>query len=255
MKLLIINIPFQDWIKYIKKCNKCICINDKDIKNYNTSEYKIIPICVNDYIKYNNFENNIFKNSIENIEILNNKSKFGKFMLDKYIEHIPAIYYYNFENETFFNNTLLKKKLILKPNEMCGGSGIKIISRFNNKETNCIIQEYISHNKYYVGHFLILNGIIYNKIYFSSNYKYNNRIKKGAIINYKIENELDIDDSIFYKIFNDLNYSGFADSDFIIVNNKIIIFEINPRPGGSLIKNEKYFNIFIDKLLTLLNIQ
>ena len=61
------------------------------------------------------------------------------------------------------------------------------------------------------------------------------------------------DDIIFSCIFNDLNYSGFACADFTIHNNKIIIFEINPRPGGSLIHNEKYLNIFLDKLYTLIS--
>ena len=54
------------------------------------------------------------------------------------------------------------------------------------------------------------------------------------------------------QIFKDLNYSGFAVCDFIIVNDRIVIFEINPRPGGSLIHNEKYLNIFLDKLLEII---
>jgi len=251
VSLIIINIPFTDWINHIHKYNKCICINENDIEKYKTNNYKIIPICISDYIKYNDFENNIFKNIINNIEILNNKSKFGKYMLNNFNEYIPIIYYYNFDNETFINNTNLlePKKLIKKPNEMFGGGGIRIINNINNNEKNCIIQEYILHDKYYVGHFLVLNGIIYNKIYFSSNHKYKNGILNGVILNYIIEIELNIDDSIFNKIFYDLNYSGFACANFIIINNNIIIFEINPRPGGSLIHNEKYFHIFLNTLL------
>jgi hypothetical protein len=65
---------------------------------------------------------------------------------------------------------------------------------------------------------------------------------------YKITEKLVVDDSIFEKIFNDLNYSGFACPDFIIYNEKITIFEINPRPGGSLVANITYLNLFLDTL-------
>jgi predicted ATP-grasp superfamily ATP-dependent carboligase len=50
-------------------------------------------------------------------------------------------------------------------------------------------------------------------------------------------------------IFDNLKYSGFACIDFTIKNSNIIIFEINPRPGGSLIYNKKYFDKFIDTII------
>ena len=63
----------------------------------------------------------------------------------------------------------------------------------------------------------------------------------------------DLDVEIFKDIFKMLNYSGFACVDFTIVNEIPYIFEINPRPGGSLIRNETYFNRFITKLMVELN--
>lgn len=51
-------------------------------------------------------------------------------------------------------------------------------------------------------------------------------------------------------IFDNLKYSGFACIDFTIKNENIIIFEINPRPGGSLIYNKKYFDKFIDTIIS-----
>ena len=50
----------------------------------------------------------------------------------------------------------------------------------------------------------------------------------GRTINYTILPELLVDDSIFNKKISNLSYSGFADCDFTIVNDRIIIFEINP---------------------------
>ena len=251
IKFLVINIPFSDWGEFLEKNNKIVCIEEKDIDKYDNT-FKILPLCITDYIKYNNYENNIFKNNLDNINILNNKCKFGKYMLNNFIDNISPIYYYNFDNETYVNNiefnNIKSKKMIIKPDIGCAGLGINIVYDINNNLKNCIISKYIEHTEYFVGHFLVLNGIIYDKIYFYSNYKYTDGIKRGQILNYKIKTELNIDDSIFSNIFNNLSYSGFADSDFIINNDKIIIFEINPRPGGSLIYNKEYFNKFLDKL-------
>jgi len=46
-----------------------------------------------------------------------------------------------------------------------------------------------------------------------------------------------------------LEYNGFACADFIVENGEIIIFEINPRIGGSLIQNREKLNEFLDILL------
>lgn len=86
-------------------------------------------------------------------------------------------------------------------------------------------------------------------MYFKSNCDPNIfSIKTGAIVNYEVLNNIDVDDDIYDTLFSNLKFSGFACSDLIIVNGKIIIFEINPRIGGSLIANKTYFNIFLDKL-------
>ena len=180
----------------------------------------------------------------------------------QFIEHIPKTYYYNFKNkndieqyiyplDNSLNNKKQIKRGILKPNYSYGGNGIKIIENIKEidyKLKNVIVSEYIEHSEYYAGHFLVIDGIIQDKIYFCSNYKYKNNIKCGRIKNYTIQNKLIVDDNIFDLIFTDLSYSGFADSDFIIHNNKIIIFEINPRPGGSLIHDKIYLNKFINSL-------
>jgi predicted ATP-grasp superfamily ATP-dependent carboligase len=237
-KLLIVTIPFPDWEDSIRD-NKHILIRKDQILGKN-----ILPICQSDYF----YKNSIFKNTKETIELLDNKSRFGKYMLHNFPESIPTIYYYHFLNETY---VLMPKnqKLIQKPNTGFGGSGIKIVYSIEPSLKNHIVSEYIEHTTYYTGHFLVIKGIIYEKVYFCSSHPYNNGIKMGRIINYTILPELLVDDSIFNKIFSNLSYSGFADCDFTIVNDKIIIFEINPRPGGSLIHNKVYFNKFIDSVI------
>jgi predicted ATP-grasp superfamily ATP-dependent carboligase len=74
-----------------------------------------------------------------------------------------------------------------------------------------------------------------------------NLIKKGGITNYTVLD--DINYNTFENIFNHLQYTGFASSDFIIKDNKIIIFEINPRLGGSLVHNKLFINKFINILV------
>ena len=221
---------------------------------YNLDNYLIIPIKID---QYDTHPNNIFKNNnLENINIFNNKSKFGKYMMENFIDNIPLVYYYNFDNETYKAETLINNnssslKLISKKNVSCGGIGVFIVNSVDTKLKDVIISEYVEHTIYYSGHFLILNGKILEKIYFSSSYKNDSGIIRGNIIEYTIQSELILDDSVFNNIFTELPYSGFACVDFTIENNKIIIFEINPRLGGSLSFNTYYFNKFIDTLYDL----
>jgi predicted ATP-grasp superfamily ATP-dependent carboligase len=246
IKFLILNLEFKDWISVLKQNNKFIIINENDIDHYSIIEYKLLPLSVNNHIQFNKLSYNIFNNDIKNIQIFNNKSKFAKYMLENFNDNIPITFYYNYDDHTYINTFNLNNKFIIKPNEKYSGIGVKIINKIT-PINNYIIQEYIEHNLQYVAHFLVYKGNILKKIYFSSVHK-ENEIKKGNIINYDIKEKLHIDDFVFDNIFQNLNYSGFACSDFTIINNKIIIFEINPRLGGSLLHNKKYFNIFVDCL-------
>jgi hypothetical protein len=228
--------------------------NDTYISKYIKNHIKLLPLDVNSYTKYNRYKNNIFKNNLDNIDILENKSKFCKYMIKYFYKYIPKTYYYNFDNETYINNSFINnktEKLIQKDNYGFSSHNIKIVYNIELNLKNHIIQKYIEHKDYYVGHFLVLNGIILDKIYFySNNNKNKNGILKGAIQNYQIKNNIK-GDTIFNKILKKLDYSGFACADFIINNNKILIFEINPRIGGSLIHNKEYFIKFLNKLYNL----
>lgn len=239
-KLLIVTIPFPDWEDSIRE-NPHLLIRNAQILGKN-----ILPICQSDYF----YKNSIFKNTKETIELLDNKSKFGKYMLQNFPESVPTIYSYQFSDETYVRPSE-NEKLIQKPNTGCGGTGITIVKHIDTTLKNHIVSQYIEHKTYYVGHFLVKKGIIYEKIFFCSSHPYINGIKTGRTINYTVLPELLVDDSIFNNIFSNLSYSGFADCDFTIVNDRIIIFEINPRPGGSLVQNKVYFNKFIDSVVKL----
>lgn len=268
-KFCIIDSPFEDWSPLIKQNKKIRFFKYSDIFKHSKlklelCKYKIISISVDNYKMFNNCKNNIFINNLDNINLLNNKSKFGEYMLINYKNNYAETYYYNYNNIVFINKPSdNENNFIVKPNIGCGGNDIKIINKidYNNLPKNSIINKYIEHNTYYAGHFLILNGKIIDKVYFYDTNNDKNFIKKGKIINYKVTEKLlgtvdavntgssTVDETIFDNIFDNLKYSGFACIDFIINNNNIIIFEINPRPGGSLIYNTEYFNKFIDTLL------
>ena len=47
-QLIIINIPFVDWKIMLSNNHRIKCIKDENIDQYN--KYKIIPICIIDYI-------------------------------------------------------------------------------------------------------------------------------------------------------------------------------------------------------------
>ena len=254
---IIPRVLFLDWKQSLFKLNYIGYVkyidNDTYVSNYLKNNIKLLPLDINSYTKYNNYENNIFKNNLDNIDILENKSKFCKYMLANFNSYIPKTYYYNFDNETYIIDNFMndeKEKLIQKDNYGNSASNIKIVYNIEPNLKNHIIQKYVEHKEYYVGHFLVLNGIILNKIYFYSNNKNENGILKGAIQNYNIKQNI-TNDTIFNKIFKNLDYSGFACADFIINNNKILIFEINPRIGGSLIHNKEYFIKFLHKLYNL----
>lgn len=244
MELIIPSFPFPDWEPHFLLTKKC-----KRMTKHLPPKYKILPLHIEDYKKYNDDPNCIFKNNIKNIEILDNKSKFGKYMLTNFYNNTPPTIFYNFDDETYYNEQLISNDMIIKPNNGYASIGVERLTSFNKDDLkNHIVQRFINNEIYYSGHFLIQNGVIIKKIYFYSDYKYPNGIKIGKIKNYKIKETLDIDDSIFEKIFSNLNYSGFACPEFIIHENNIIIFEINPRLGGSLVFNSTYLNLFLDSI-------
>ena len=268
-KFCIIDSPFSDWISFIEQNKKIRFFRLYDILKYpklklETYKYKIISISINNYNSFNYQKNNIFNNNLANIDLLDNKSKFSEYMINNFRNNYAETYYYNYNNKLFINKSdavenksdVVENKFIVKPNKGYAAINILIINNidYNNLPKNSIITKYIEHaglsdfvykiahvldDIYYVGHFLILNGKVIDKVYFYNTNDDKNLIKKGKITDYKVTENLLSNDSIFDMIFDNLKYSGFVSIDFTIKNDNIIIFEINPRPGGSLIYSPK----------------
>ena len=107
-KYIIIDAPFDDWKPILLNNNKILYIDSKKNK-ININEYRIIPISVQNYKLYNNLSNNIFPNSLANINLLNNKSMFYNYMKNNFIDYIPEIYYLNYDNYTYINKLVLQR--------------------------------------------------------------------------------------------------------------------------------------------------
>ena len=256
VKLLVINANYNLENALNKYNNKVKCVNAKDYENYNTNDYHILCMKTSDYKLYNHLPNNIFNNNLDTIDMLENKSLFYKYMMRKFIDHIPEIYYYNHDSIIYIKDSVPNEKMIFKPNTGYYGNGIKIIHDFDpnsDEMKNVSVSKYIDHTSHYLGHFVVKNGKILAKSYFKASNPLN-YIKKSTMSNYTIHDFIICDDSIYDKIFKDLNYSGFVHTDFIIHNNRVIIFEINPFPSTTLVKEQYYFNIFLDKILESIDV-
>ena len=125
---------------------------------------------------------------------------------------------------------------------------IKIIDSIDTTKKDIIVSQYISHIEYYTGHIIVINSQIVKQIYFKATTNDSQYIQKGRIENYQIltEDQLNCSTTIFNNIFKKLNYTVFASIDFIIHDSQILIFEINPRVGGSLIYNVELCNEFLN---------
>jgi hypothetical protein len=112
-KFCIIDAPFPDWITIIKQNKKIKFFTVYDIIKLDLSKYKIISISIPNYNSFNNptplrgynLKNNIFNNNLDNIDLLDNKSKFSEYMITNYKNNYAETYYYNYNDLLFINKS------------------------------------------------------------------------------------------------------------------------------------------------------
>ena len=173
------------------------------------------------------------------METFINKINFIEFMMvNKLDKYIPTVYS---THNKIYNN--VNAPYIFKLAQSFAGYGSFICHnnsyvdaiRKMNFGKQYILQEYIQGHEEYSAHLFIDQG----KIKWSRCYKMTNEheffIQKGHMNSYEKIN--DIDYSIFETIFSLVNYTGMACIDFKYKDGVIKIFEINPRFGGSLLRN------------------
>lgn len=247
--------PFEDWLESIKAQPLVGYI--PNVKTL--TDERIIPISPEQHL----LNGSIFRPVPEELK---NKATFAIFMEQYYPEFIPRTVWNPLDIENKAHELLRKSpgtptiQYIVKPLIGSSGAGISVInhpSMIKMLKSNVIISEYIDHDRYWVGHFLVLDGKILYRVFFTNTFssgvskstgslatgerRKRAEIKRGPIRNYTVDTHLDFDQSIFDQIFEKLSYSGITCIDFTVRYRKPVIFELNTRPGGSLLKNDKCF--------------
>jgi len=252
-----VGIVWEDWIPLINNIyteDVIKCVNNLS-QIYVKENDLILPMSIRAYIDCQNMPQNLFKKTdINSITILDNKILFAKFMMEKYKEYIPFTIYYSINNEEYYDPTY-KGMMITKPMTGSGANGIKVVKNFV-KNPSQIVSQYVVHDYYYVCHMLVIDCEVVKKIYFRKRVKHYDvvcgPINKYEIVTPEIFAEIsknagkEYDDRIFNNIFKELNFSGFACANLTIKNGIPMIFEINPRAGGSLFYNNEVAKDFFD---------
>ncbi|VBB17918.1 ATP-grasp domain protein [Yasminevirus sp. GU-2018] len=258
-KYIVTSVPFADWDE---RLNKMLNGDDllpnltyvKKLEDVNCdSATALIVLNPKQYINSSYREALILNSNNDVITTLSNKCLFAKFMMENFADFVPKTIHINLPNYSYVDSDYLSdrkngksRKMIVKPARGAGGRGISIVHEIPNTKDHIVVSDYVEHTEHYAGHMIINRGKILKQIYFRENTDGTSEfIKRGRTLNYvELEthdmiNELNVNLSIFENIFKHLDYSGFVCIDFIIKDRKPIIFEINPRPGGSLIHNER----------------
>jgi len=193
----------------------------------------IVPLSDDDYDRVKNANLGVkIIYPTENIhQLLHNKLFFTGFMYKFFCDCIPKIYYLN--NKKIAN---IEFPAIYKPIYSTNGDGVKIIwNQFDLATTRdkYIIQEFIEDQYEYGAFMLCIDGQIINwKII---GHKYDKHYIKNSVFPENYDDIDYIDINVFAKIIKKINYSGGMCIDFKFdkLRQKVYIFEMNPRFGGS----------------------
>ena len=203
-------------------------------KNYNKTV--LIPLSVEDNL---NHPKGCFTlvSSPETINIFNNKDLFYNFLSDNGLkEYFPKTLDITSPTPEF--------PFIMKRLDLYGGVGIALIwdqQRYewalNNhrfKDKRYLVQEYVEGDVEYVTQVMCKDGEIIWNVTFEGPVPKDGKVNMGPFAENKIVTmEPEVLD-VFRKIFKLANYSGPANVNFKLRDGKPVIFESNPRFGGSM---------------------
>ena len=203
-------------------------------KDYNKSV--LIPLSVEDNL---NHPEGCFTlvSSKETLNIFNDKELFYAFLEENGLgEYYPKIVEITSPTPEF--------PFIMKRLDMYAGVGVALIwdqERYewalNNhrfKGHKYIVQEYVEGDLEYVTHVMCKDGEVLWNVTYEGPVPTSGRVNTGPFATNKIVTmEPEVMD-VFRKMFKLANYSGPANVNFKLRNGKPVIFESNPRFGGSM---------------------
>lgn len=221
-----------------------------------TDKYLIFPIHLNDARILNNVNiSNIFPSN-HIIDTFNHKKRFSDYVLaNDLVKYIPN-QYYHFIDSYKADNTLV---IVKKGNQQCFGYGVsiqKLCDLDKNTFDTSVVQEYIYDTTEYAAHCVCENGYIKTYNIFSKKFTVDEKTPFILGVNCKYK-YVTTKNAVIDKTYLDMleqfilpsKYTGICCIDFKIKNNKVYIFEINPRVGGSIAGNLKELFQLITHLL------
>ena len=239
--------PFVINIKHYKNIFSLQHYLQNEGKNYNNF---ILPLTEPHILELNEHKIKAIMTTPEVINIFSNKDEFDKYTVKNNLsKYIPIRFYHN-DNSN--------KLVIVKP--PTGGSSVGMyLSNLNELDASVfhknIIQEYIKSDTEFTGNLVVQNGTI---IYGNAYYRYygdRNYIKHDSL-DYTVQQTVPISKKyldILELFLKPVNYTGICNVDFKLVNDEIVVFEINPRCGGSLFFTHHYQDLafILYKLMNL----
>lgn len=204
----------------------------------------IVPLSHRDYNVIKHVPIKILYPTMEIYNLLDNNVLFTRFMLENFRSYVPEIYY--------LDRVKLKElvfPVISKPIHSKGGSHMNIYHTekdFATCTNKYIVQQFIKELYEYSAFLLCIDGIIVNwKVI---RYKYPEYTIKKDNFPVDYEDISNINLEVFMKIVKKLDYSGGMCIDFKMnKKNRIKIFEINPRFGGSAFTNNFIYELLCVK--------
>jgi carbamoylphosphate synthase large subunit len=228
--------PYINNVLLFTSIDSLLLYLNKEGKNYKNH---ILPLSEPHILELRNANINGIMTTPEIINIFSNKKAFDQYIINNNLsEYVPKSYSYNDYSD---------KLVIVKP--PCGGSSVGMyLSNINDLQPtifqNYLVQEYIKEPTEFTGNLVvqdghILYGFAYYRYYGDRNYiKHDSQdftVQYTAPISQKY---LDI----FEKFLLPVKYTGVCNIDFKLCGpeEKIKVFEINPRLGGSLFFDNHY---------------
>ena len=232
--------PDSEFWKSFSSIEKVIQVDTLDFplqevcKEYNKAV--LIPLSVEDNINHPKGCLTLVS-SPETINLFNNKELFYEFLSSNGLEEY-------FPKTINVTSDTPKFPFIMKRLDLYGGVGIALIwdqQRYewalNNhrfKDKRYLVQEYVEGDVEYVTHVMCRDGEVLWNVTYEGPVPTGGRINTGPFATNRIVTmEPEVMD-VFRKMFKLANYSGPANVNFKLRDGKPVIFESNPRFGGSM---------------------
>ena len=210
--------------------------NINNLNNIDLSSVYIIPLMETHMLELHKNNIKALMPSLEHIKIFSCKKMFVSYVKNNNLEkYTPKVYNSNDE----INRDM---SYIIKPYSLNNGENMCIKKNLDETDfINKIVQEYIENKTEYTAYIVSKKGKIIKCITYE--YKFENAQHiKSYPRNTQNMSKFELDCKYVKQLelfFLNCEYTGISNTDFIICDGQIKVFEINPRLGGGLIRFDR----------------